>query len=180
MSPGAVAYQGVPGAFSYEACRAFLPGYEPVAYDTFDAAFAAVVSGVCAVGLIPVENSIAGPVPEVARLLPKSPLKVEGEHALPIRLQLMALPGARLKDILIASSHPVALAQCAHTLKHLGIEARPAFDTAGAARDLVRSGDRTRAAVASRTAADLYGLKIVRENVEDRPDNVTRFLMLRR
>jgi prephenate dehydratase len=180
MTGGSVAYQGVPGAFSHEACRTFLPGFEPIACETFEAAFAAVSSGACAFAMVPVENSLAGPVPEVARLLPASGLTVTAEHRLPIRLQLMALPGVRLTQVKAAASHPMALAQCAHTLKHLGVSPQPAFDTAGAARDLVRSGDRTRAAIASRTAAALYGLDIVRENVEDRPDNTTRFVVVKR
>jgi prephenate dehydratase len=180
VTSGSVAYQGVPGAFSHEACRTFLPEFEPVAHDTFEATFEAVASGACAIGLIPIENSTAGPVPEVARLLPASGLKVGSEHALHVRLQLMALPGARVEELKVAASHPMALAQCTRTLKRLGVSPEPAFDTAGAARDLVRSGDRTRAAVASRTAAHLYGLTILRENVEDRPDNVTRFVVVAR
>lgn len=175
-----VAFQGVPGAFSHEACRAALPDFEATPYDTFEEVFEAVRSGACWLGFLPVENSTAGPVPGVADKLASSGLRVEAEHEWPIRLQLMAVPGATLQTVKIALSHPVALAQCAETLAGLGLRAEPAFDTAGAARDLALSGERGRAAVASRTAAELYGLTVLRENIQDEPDNHTRFLVLRR
>ncbi len=174
------AFQGAPGAFSHEAALACLPGLDLIAFETFDAVFDAVESGDCAVGFVPVENSTAGPVPEVNRLLETTSLNATGEHRWRVRLQLMALPGATLDGIRSAESHHMALAQCPRALDALGIPAVVAFDTAGAARDVALSGDLTRAAVASRAAADLYGLTILKSAIEDSAQNTTRFLVLRR
>ncbi len=174
------AYQGAPGAFSHEAARALLPGHVAVAFATFDAAFGAVRSGHCDRAVIPVENSIAGPVPEVARLLPISGLLVEREAWRPITLCLLALPDAKLEDLKTAHSHPMALKQCLRTLAELGIEPVEAFDTAGAAAQIAGSGDLTRAAVASRMAGQLAALQVLREAIQDDPDNRTRFVVLRR
>lgn len=173
-----IAFQGAPGAFSFEACRACVPGAEPVPCETFADAFAAVASGDCARAFIPIENSTAGRVPEVQALIEAHRLKVESEHLWRVRLQLMALPGVRLEDVRVIASHPMALAQCGRLLDALGVVRVPAYDTAGAAADLARSGDRTRAVVAARAAAELYGLTILRADVEDRPDNTTRFAVL--
>ncbi len=175
-----VAFQGVPGAFSHEACLASVPEAEAVAFRTFDEAFRAVRTGACALGFVPVENSTAGPVPDVVRLLPGSGLSVVREVRWPVRLQLMAAPGARLEGIRVAASHPMALAQCRIALAELGLQAEEAYDTAGAAADLARSQDSSRAAVAAAAAAALYGLTILKANIEDRGDNVTRFLVLER
>ena len=182
MSPPSVraAFQGVPGAFSFEACRACLPDAEPAGFDTFEQAFEAVRSGACEFGFIPVRNSSAGSVPEVADLLPRSGLEVVQEHPWAVRLQLMACLGAALDQIKVVSSHPMALKQCTGLLEELGLPTETAFDTAGAAADLARSGDLTRAVVAARAAADLYGLTILRAGVEDHADNTTWFAVLRR
>jgi len=174
------AYQGVPGAFSHEACRVKLPDHEPVAFDSFDAALEAVRAGECDVAFLPVENSIAGPVPGVADRLPFAGLSVVAEHDWPIRLHLLATPGVALADLRVARSHPVALKQCARTLPALGLEPEVAFDTAGAARDLARSGERHAAAAASETAAELYGLAILRRDLQDEPHNRTRFIVVAR
>ena len=173
------AFQGVPGAFSHEAAMACLPGLDLIAFESFDQVFAAVESGDCAIGFVPVENSTAGPVPEVNRLLETTPLQTVGEHRWRVRLQLMAPPGANLEGIRTAESHHMALAQCPRSLAGMGIEAKVAFDTAGAARDVALAGDVTRAAVASRAAADLYGLVILKEAIEDSSLNTTRFVVLR-
>ncbi len=174
------AYQGVPGAFSHEACAALLPDHAPTPHPDFAAVFAAVERGEADRAVVPVENSSAGPVPEVAALLPASPLLVEAKAWRPIRLALLALPGAALADLRTAHSHPMALKQCARTLSHLGLEPVAAFDTAGAAAELAAAGDRSRAAVASRTAGAVAGLAVLRDGLEDAPDNRTRFLVLRR
>ena len=174
------AFQGAPGAFSHEAALACLPGLELIAFESFDAVFDAVESGDCAVGFVPVENSTAGPVPEVNRLLETTPLAAVGEHRWRVRLQLMAPPGATLEGVRTAESHHMALAQCPKSLRAMGIEAKVAFDTAGAAKLVAEAGDPTRAAVASRAAADLYGLVILKEAIEDSSQNTTRFVVLRR
>ena len=174
------AFQGAPGAFSHEACLALLPDHTPLPLPTFAEVFAAVERGEADRAVVPVENSIAGPVPEVAALLPASPLMVEAQAWRPIRLALLAVPGAALADLRTAHSHPMALKQCMRSLAALGLAAVEAFDTAGAAVDVAASGDRSRAAVASRTAGALSGLHVLREGLEDTPGNQTRFLVLRR
>src|SRR5690606_21192592 len=125
-----IAYQGEAGAFSHEACRTWFPGHEPEACATFDDALYAVQTGRCALGMIPVENSVAGRVSDVHHLLPKSGLKIIGEHFLPIRMQLMANPGVKLEAVEVAASHPMALLQCRRTLRRLGLRAQVVADTA--------------------------------------------------
>ncbi|HYE41890.1 MAG TPA: prephenate dehydratase [Caulobacteraceae bacterium] len=178
MSKPAIAYQGEPGAFSHEACRAWAPAYEPLACPTFEDAFDAVQSGRVALGMIPVENTVAGRVTDVHHLLPKSGLRIVGEHFLPIHMQLMGVPGSRLEDIRVAASHPMALLQCRRTLRKLGLQAEVVGDTAGAAKALAERPDPTRAAIASAVAAELYGLKILKKDIEDAHGNTTRFLVL--
>jgi prephenate dehydratase len=174
------AFQGVFGAFSHEACKGCLPEAEPTPFESFEAAFEAVRAGDCELGFIPVWNSTAGPVPEVAELLPQSGLETIAEHLWPIHLQLMTLPGVALEQVRTVASHPMALKQCRQFLSAHGLVGEPAFDTAGAAEDLALSGDRQRAAVASRAAAELYGLEILRQDIEDAPENATRFAVLKR
>ena len=175
-----VAFQGVLGAFSHEACLAALPDHSPLACASFEEVFAAVGQGRCDLALVPVENSIAGLVPDVTRLLPSSGLEVVREHTAPIHLQLLGVRGASLADARTAESHPMALGQCGEALARLGLQPVQSFDTAGAAQAVAEAGDRSRAAVASRTAGALYGLDVLAENIEDRGDNRTRFLVLAR
>lgn len=175
-----IAFQGVAGAFSHEACVACAPAWSPIPYPDFREVFAAVARGACARAFVPVANSSAGPVPEVAELLPASGLQVIAEHAWPVRLQLMAPPGARLEEVAEVASHPMALKQCARLLAARGWRPVQAFDTAGAAAELAQRPAPTRAVVAARTAAKLYGLTILLEDVQDEADNVTRFLVLAR
>ena len=174
------AFQGVPGAFSHEACAALLPDHSPVPHPTFAAVFAAVEDGEVDRAVVPVENSTAGPVPEVAALLPASALRVETEAWRPIRLALLVTPGATRDELRTAHSHPMALKQCVRSLAALGLQPVEAFDTAGAAAETAAAGDRSRAAVASRLAGAISGLQVLREGLEDLPDNRTRFLVLRR
>ena len=174
------AFQGAFGAFSHEACLACLPQADPAPCRTFHEAFAAVASGACTFGFIPVENSIAGPVPEVAELLASSGLEVRAEHAWPIRMQLMANEGTVLADVGAVASHPMALKQCGAFLRARGLRTEAAFDTAGAAAELARVPDPARAVIAPLAAARLYGLAVLAADVQDRGDNVTRFLVLAR
>ena len=175
-----VAYQGVRGAFGHEACLAFLPDAEPVAHDSFAAAVAAAEAGLADFAIVPVENSIAGPVPGNADLIARPGLKVLARHSLPVRMHLLGVPGARLQEIVRAYSHPMALKQCAGTLKALGIAPLEGTNTAIAAQMLAESGDRTSAVLASEAAAKAYGLTIVRPDMHDRPDNYTVFAVLGR
>ena len=175
-----IAFQGELGANSDEACRTHFPDHEPLACATFEDAFEAVKSGAAELGMIPVENSIAGRVADVHHLLPDSGLKIVGERFKPIRFQLMANTGVKLEDVRTVASMPIALAQCRAVLRRLGVKLASAGDTAGAAKDLAEHPDPHRAAVSPRLAAELYGLDILLEDIEDRHDNTTRFLVMAR
>jgi len=173
-----IAFQGEAGSNSDEACRGYFPDHEPVAFPAFEDAFEAVKRGDCALAMIPVENSIAGRVADVHHRLPASGLRIVGERFKPIRFQLMANPGTRLKDVRTVASMPIALGQCRAALRRLGVRTEPAGDTAGAAKALAEHPDPTRAAVAPALAAELYGLAILMRDVEDAAHNTTRFLVM--
>jgi len=173
-----IAFQGEPGANSDEACRACFPNYEPVPHAAFDEAFEAVKSGDCALGMIPVENSIAGRVADVHHLLPSSGLRIIGEYFKPIHFQLMVNPGTRLEDVRTVVSMPFAASQCRRTVRRLGARVEPAGDTAASARALAEHPDPTCAAIAPALAAELYGLEIRLRDIEDEDHNTTRFLVL--
>ncbi len=175
---GRCAYQGAPGAFSHEACIDLRPWDEAVPYDTFEAAIAALKSGEVGCALIPVENSTIGRVEPAATLVEAAKLKVVSEVWRPIRLALMAPPGASLRTVKTAESHPVALRQCPESLAALGIIPVDAYDTAGAARAVAEAADPSRAAVAPARAAEVYELSILRNDIQDSEDNRTRFVLL--
>ena len=147
---------------------------------TFEDALAAISSGEADLGMIPIENSVAGRVADIHHLLPHSGLFIVGEWFLPIRHQLMAVRGAKLTDIKTVESHVHALGQCRRIIRKLGIKPIVAGDTAGSARDISERGDKTFAAIAPRLAAKIYGLDILAEDVEDEAHNTTRFVMLAR
>jgi prephenate dehydratase len=173
-----IAFQGEPGANSDEACRTYFPDHIPTPYPAFEDAFEAVKSGVCVLGMIPVENSIAGRVADVHHLLPASGLKIIGERFKPIHFHLMSNPSVSLQDVRVVSSMPIALGQCRKTLRRLCVRSEAASDTAGAAKALAQHPDPHRAAIAPRLAAKLYGLNILLENIEDEAHNTTRFLVM--
>jgi prephenate dehydratase len=177
---GRIAYQGEPGANSDAACRDAVPGTEPLPCATFEDAFDAVETGLAELAMIPVENSIAGRVADIHHLLPESGLHIVGEYFMPIHFQLMAAPGATLEQIRTVRSHAHALGQCRRFLRERGWSGVVADDTAGAAREVAELADRTVAAFAPRLAAELYGLQILAEDVEDEHHNTTRFLLLAR
>ena len=157
---GRIAFQGELGANSHEACMAAFPEMTPVPHATFEEAFEAVRSGDCQLGMIPVENSIAGRVADVHHLLPSSGLKIIGERFKPIHFQLMANPGVTLEQVKTAVSMPIAPGQCRKTLRRMGLKTEATGDTAGAARMLAERPDPTRAAVSPALAAEIYGLEI--------------------
>jgi len=173
-----VAFQGDLGANSHLACTEALPNHEPLACATFEDAFAAVSNGEAALGMIPIENSLAGRVGDVHHLLPEAGLHIVGEHFMAIRHQLMALPGVKLADLKRVRSHPMALGQCRKTLRSLGLLPVTTYDTAGAAREVKEMGEPTEGAIASRLAAELHGLEILRADCEDASYNTTRFVIL--
>jgi prephenate dehydratase len=177
-----VAYQGEPGAFS-EAAIASVWGDSVTALSctSFSDVTAAIEAGLADAGMLPVRNTIAGPVADSIAAIRKSKLAVAREIALPIHLALLALPGATLASLHSAASHPVALLQCANFLRaHPQLVPRKAYDTAGAAREIAASGEMGRAAIASSRAGALHGLATIVAGIEDRSDNVTQFAIVAR
>lgn len=177
---GKIAFQGEFGANSDMACRDMFPDMEPLPCATFEDAFAAVEAGTADLAMIPIENTIAGRVADIHHLLPESSLHIVGEYFMPIHFQLMVLPDADIADIKTVHSHIHALGQCRRIVRENKWKPVVAGDTAGAAKLVAERGDPTMAAFAPRLAADLYGLKIIAENVEDTETNVTRFIVLSR
>ena len=178
MTTKRISYQGERGSNSDEMCRTHFPNYEPYPCATFEAAFEAARSGVCALAMIPVENNIAGRVADVHHLLPRSGLKIIGERFKRIKFDLMANPGTKLEDIKVVTSHMMALAQCRNLIAERSFTAETVGDTAGAARQLAEAPDPTHGAIAPPLAAEIYGLVTLLKDVEDRGDNTTRFVVL--
>src|SRR5262245_47855587 len=160
MTGKKIVFQGEPGANSHLASREVYPDHEPVPCATFEDAFAAIGAGEAEFGMIPIENSIAGRVADIHHLLPDSGLHIVAEHFMPVRHQLLAPKGATLADIKTVESHVHALGQCRKMIRKLGITPVVAADTAGSAREIAEAGDKTRAAIASRLPAALYGLAL--------------------
>lgn len=175
-----VVFQGEPGSYSHLAAREALPHCEAVAAPTFEDAFTALRSEAVDLGMIPIENSLHGRIADIHYLLPESPLYILAEHFHRVRHQLMAVPGATLSSITTVVSQEPALGQCRNIVRELGLKRQLWADTAGAARHVAEVKDRTLAAVASRLAAEIHGLNILRNDVEDATHNVTRFLILSR
>ena len=176
----AVAYQGEPGAFSELACATFAPDFEPVPCATFERAFEAVASGRAERAMLPIENSLAGRVSDIHHLLPDAGLHIIAEHFLPVEHHLMVRPGVTIDEIEVVRSHAMALGQCREVIEELGVRPEVSGDTAGAAKWLAEHGAPGDAVIASSLAAGLYGLDIVRRNVEDAKHNTTRFLEMAR
>jgi prephenate dehydratase len=175
-----IAYQGEPGANSHIACREAYPDHEAVACGTFEDAFAAVKEGEAALAMIPIDNSVAGRVADIHHLLPASNLFIVGEHFLRVHHQLLTIPGADPAKLTSVHSHVHALGQCRKVIRELKLKAVVAADTAGAARELAELRDPARAAIATRLAAEIYGLDVLRANIEDEEHNTTRFIILSR
>jgi prephenate dehydratase len=176
--PKTVVFQGEPGANSEVASLEVYPKAKALPAPTFEDCFAAVEKGTADVAMIPIENSLAGRVADIHHLLPTSGLHIIGEHFLPIHFQLMAPFGATLKSVKSVHSHIHALGQCRKIIRRHKWQAIVAGDTAGAAREVAEAGDITRAALAPRMAAKIYGLDTLAENVEDAAHNTTRFIIL--
>ncbi len=174
-----VAYQGKPGAYSHLACLKAFPKSTPVSCETFEETFEMTINKNTDISFIPVENSQAGRVADIHNLLPKSKLVITGEFFHKVQHQLLGLPSTNLKNIQSAYSHFHALAQCREFLKDNKISAKLSTDTAGAAEELSKSSDNSRAAIASELAAKIYGLKILKRNIEDAYHNTTRFLIMK-
>lgn len=173
-----IAFQGAHGAFSDLACRTVFPDMQTLPCAAFEDAFTAVQNGEAALAMIPVDNTIAGRVADVHHLLPESGLYIIGEHFQPVQHNLLGVKGSRREDLEHVHSHVHALPQCRAVIKALGLKAHVHADTAGAAEEIARRGDKAHAAIASALAAEIYGLEILQEGIQDRKNNVTRFLIL--
>ena len=175
-----IAFQGEPGAYSEQAAFNYFGEVETLPCETFDDVFAAVTSDACDMGLIPIENSLAGSIHQNYDLLLRHDLHIVGEYFLRVRHCLIAFEDIEKKDIQRVISHPQALGQCAGYLRNLGVKTEPVYDTAGSVKMLKTSGERTTAAIASKRAAQLYGMRILEEGIEDNQENYTRFLSISR
>jgi prephenate dehydratase len=173
-----IAFQGEPGANSHLAARDAYPRLEALACPTFEDALAAVKTGTAKLAMIPIENSVAGRVADIHHLLPQSGLYIVAEHFERVRHQLLTLPGVKLSELKTVHSHVMALGQCRKAIRALKLRPVVEADTAGAARELRESGDRTAAVIASKLAAEIYGLKIAKADIEDAQHNTTRFVVL--
>ncbi|MGI9353827.1 MAG: prephenate dehydratase [Rhizobiaceae bacterium] len=180
MRDGTIAFQGEPGANSDTACRNVYPNMKPLPCDTFEDAFDALKNGQADLAMIPIENTVAGRVADIHQLLPESGLHIIREYFLPIDFHLMALPGVTLDEIREVYSHIHALGQCRKIIRKHGWTGHIAGDTAGAAREVSERGDHTAAAISPKLAAELYGLEIIAEDIQDADHNTTRFIVLAR
>jgi prephenate dehydratase len=180
MSNHRIAFQGVLGAYSDLACRAAYPGSETLPCPSFEAAMAALRDGQCDLAMLPCENSLAGRVPDIHRMLPDSGLFVVGEHFQRVEHCLLAPKGASLATLKRAHSHPVALGQVLRLLKDMSLTPVIEADTAGAAALIAERGGVEDAAIASELAAEIYGLEVLKRNVEDEAHNTTRFYVMSR
>ena len=175
-----IAFQGAPGAYSDLACRHAFPQLKTLPCTQFEDAFAAVRDNRAALGMIPIENSLAGRVADIHHLMPNSGLYIIGEHFEPVHHHLLAIPGTTLDRIKIVRSHVHALGQTRSFQRKHGLTPVVAIDTAGAAAELAESRDPTVAAIASELAGQIYGLQSLAQNIEDEAHNTTRFLVMSR
>ncbi len=180
MNDKIIAYQGVEGAYSHLACKKAFPNSITIACDSFSDAMKLVESKTADLAMIPVENSTAGRVEEIYRLIPKLSLYIVQEHFEPVNHCLLGIKGAKKEDIRYVSSHPQALAQCHSNITNLNIKALAKFDTAGSAKQISEQKDPAYGAVASSLAAKLYSLDILDDKFGDLDGNVTRFVILSR
>ncbi len=175
-----VSFQGEPGAYSEQAVFNYFGNVETVPCESFDVMFDSVVSGKSDAALAPIENSLAGSIHQNYDLLLRHNLHITGEYFLRVQHCLITLPGVKMEDVKKAISHPQALGQCAAYLRSHGIKAEQVYDTAGSVKMLKESGALDVAAIASKRAAELYGMQILEEGIEDNAENYTRFLAIQR
>ena len=173
-----IAFQGEPGAYSEQAVSHYFGDVDTLPCESFDVVFDSVVSGGVDAGLIPIENSLAGSIHQNYDLLLRQDLHIIGEYPLRVQHCLIALPGVSKAEVKKVISHPQALGQCAAYLRGLGVKTESAYDTAGSVKMLKESGARDTAAIASRRAAEIYGMQILEEGIEDNAENYTRFLVI--
>jgi prephenate dehydratase len=175
-----VAFQGEPGAYANLAAREALPNAMAIPRPTFEDAAAAVRDGETDLCIIPVENSLHGRIADIHHLLPEAGLFIVGEHFLRIQHQLLAIKGATLTGVKTVFSQAPALGQCRKIIRDMKLTAQNWYDTAGSAKHVAELKDPTVAAIASSLAGEIYGLDVLKANVEDEPHNMTRFLIMAR
>ena len=175
-----IAYQGEPGANSHIICNEAYPDWEAVACASFEDVFAAVSDGTADLAMIPIDNSVAGRVADIHHFLPTSGLHIIAEYFLPIRFQLLGVPGSSIESIKTVHSHVHALGQCRKIIRKLGLTPVIAGDTAGSAREVAEANDPSKASLATSLAAEIYGLEVLAADVEDEDHNTTRFVVLSR
>jgi prephenate dehydratase len=177
---GRIAFQGELGAYSHQACQQSRPDFEPVPSTTFEEVVDKVARGEVDLGMLAVENSTYGRVADVHSLLPRAGLHIVDEAFVRVHVNLLGVPGARLEDVKEAHGHVVILPQCAGFLKAHGIRGKVSSDNARAAREVAEGGDKSKAALASELAAEIYGLEVLARHIEDQANNTTRFLVMSR
>ena len=173
-----IAFQGGPGAYSDMACLNAYPEMTTLPCRSFEDTFEAVRSGQAALAMIPIENSVAGRVADIHHLLPDSDLHIVGEHFQRVNHHLLGVSGAEISGLTHVHSHIHALNQCRNLIRELGLEPVEHVDTAGAAADIARAGDKTQAAIASELAAEIDGLESLKAGIEDAEHNTTRFVVM--
>jgi prephenate dehydratase len=176
-----VGFQGEPGAYSEAAVFEYFSATDvsAVPCESFEQVFNAVKNGDCQCGVLPIENSLAGSIHQNYDLLMQNPLWVIGEHYLRVSHCLIAKPGTRISDIKTVMSHPQALAQCAGYIRSMaGVKVEPVYDTAGSVKIMRNQNDSSIAAIASKQAAQIFGMEILAEKIEDNQANFTRFLIV--
>jgi prephenate dehydratase len=177
---GRIAFQGELGAYSHQACQQSRPDFEAVPSTTFEEVVDKVAKGEVDLGMLAVENSTYGRVADVHSLLPRAGLHIVDEAFVRVHVNLLGVPGAKLSDVREAHGHVVILPQCAIFLKQHGIKGKVSSDNARAAREVAEAGDKSRAALASELAAEIYGLDVLARHIEDHANNTTRFLVMSR
>ncbi|MFB2531336.1 prephenate dehydratase [Paracoccus sp. p4-l81] len=177
---GRIAFQGEPGAYGHQACRLARPDHEILPCRTFEDVIEAVRRGEAELAMLPVENSTYGRVADIHHLLPESGLHIIDEAFVRVHIALLAVPGTRLDQVTDAMSHTVLLGQCRNFLRQHGIRSIIGADTAGSAREVAERGEPHLAALASDIAGEIYGLDVLANQIEDRQNNTTRFLVMSR
>ena len=175
-----IAFQGEPGAYSHQACRNARPDMEPLPCATFEDVIEAVRSEQADLAMLPVENSTYGRVADIHHLLPESGLHIIAEAFVRVHISLLAVPGATLSQVRQAMSHTVLLGQCRGFMRQHNIRAVTGADTAGSAKEVASRGDPALAALAAPLAGEIYGLERLADEIEDRQNNTTRFLIMSR
>ncbi|TCS65032.1 prephenate dehydratase [Varunaivibrio sulfuroxidans] len=175
-----IAFQGAPGANSDLACRSVHPDMNTLPCATFEDTIAAVHAHRARLAMIPIENTVAGRVADIHHLLPNSGLHIIAEHFQRIDHYLLGVPGATIDELTHVHSHVHALNQCRRTIRALGVSPVVHADTAGAAEMIAQRGDKSQGAISAKLAGEIYGLDVLRANIEDAKHNTTRFLIMAR